>query len=46
LAIERKIKTTLSISARIELVRAATLPRYEMKGQLVKRAYEIAVAHP
>jgi phenylacetate-CoA ligase len=43
LAIERKIKATLSISARIELVRAATLPRYEMKGQLVRKAYENAV---
>jgi phenylacetate-CoA ligase len=40
LAMERKIKTTLSVSASVELVRAGTLPRYEMKGQLVKRAYE------
>jgi phenylacetate-CoA ligase len=40
LAMERKIKTTLSVSAAVELVRAGTLPRYEMKGQLVKRAYE------
>jgi len=40
LAIERKIKATLSVSASVELVRAGTLPRYEMKGQLVKRAYE------
>jgi phenylacetate-CoA ligase len=40
LAIERKIKATLSISASVELVRAGALPRYEMKGQIVKRAYE------
>ncbi len=39
-AIERKIKATLSISALVVPVRAGTLPRYEMKGQLVKRAYE------
>jgi phenylacetate-CoA ligase len=48
LSIERKIKATLSISASIEAVRAGTLPRYEMKGQLVKKAYEdkIAVTFP
>jgi phenylacetate-CoA ligase len=40
LEIERKIKATLSVSASVELVLAGTLPRYEMKGQLVKRAYE------
>jgi phenylacetate-CoA ligase len=39
LAIERKIKAILSVSAAIELVPAGTLPRYEMKGQLVKRVY-------
>jgi phenylacetate-CoA ligase len=39
-AIERKIKANLGVAASVELVRAATLPRYEMKGQLVKRAYE------
>jgi phenylacetate-coenzyme A ligase PaaK-like adenylate-forming protein len=38
--IERKIKATLSVSASVELVRAGALPRYEMKGQLVKRVYE------
>jgi phenylacetate-CoA ligase len=43
LEIERKIKATLSVSASVELVRAGALPRYEMKGQLVKRAYENAV---
>ncbi|MGA3092018.1 MAG: hypothetical protein ABSD75_25710 [Terriglobales bacterium] len=48
LAIERKIKATLSIPASVEAVRAGTLPRYEMKGQLVKKAYEdkIAAAFP
>ena len=40
LAIERKIKAGLGVSASVELVRAGGLPRYEMKGQLVKRAYE------
>jgi phenylacetate-CoA ligase len=40
LAIEHKIKATLSVSASVELVRPGTLPRYEMKGQLVRRAYE------
>jgi len=39
-AMERKIKALLSISASVELVRAGTLPRYEMKGQLVNRTYE------
>jgi len=38
--IERKIKATLSVSASVDLVPAGTLPRYEMKGQLVKKAYE------
>ena len=40
LAIERKIKSTLSVAASVELVRNGTLPRYEMKGQLIRRAYE------
>jgi len=40
--IERKIKATLTVSASVELVPAGTLPRYEMKGQLVKKAYETA----
>jgi len=43
-AIEHKIKATLSVSASLELVPAGTLPRYEMKGQLVKKAYEAATA--
>jgi phenylacetate-CoA ligase len=40
LAIERKIKAVLNVPALVEPVHAGTLPRYEMKGQLVKRAYE------
>ncbi len=40
LAIERKIKATLNIPASVETVHAGMLPRYEMKGQLVRRAYE------
>ncbi len=35
--IERKIRATLTVSASVELVPAGTLPRYEMKGQLVKQ---------
>jgi phenylacetate-CoA ligase len=34
--IERKIRATLTVPAEVELVAAGTLPRYEMKGQLVK----------
>jgi phenylacetate-CoA ligase len=34
--IERKLRDVLSIAASVELVPAGTLPRYEMKGQLVK----------
>jgi len=36
LAIERKIKAVLNVPALIQPVHAGTLPRYEMKGQLVK----------
>lgn len=39
-AVERKIKATLTVSAALDLVPSGTLPRYEMKGQLVKKAYE------
>jgi phenylacetate-CoA ligase len=39
--IEKKIKATLSIASAVNLVPAGTLPRYEMKGQLIKKAYEI-----
>jgi phenylacetate-CoA ligase len=42
LEIERKIKATLSVSASVELVHEGKLPRYEMKGQLVKKAYGVA----
>ena len=38
--IEKKIKATLTIPASLTLVPAGTLPRYEMKGQLVKKVYE------
>jgi len=36
---ERKIKATLSVPVAIDLVPEGTLPRYEMKGQLVRKAY-------
>jgi phenylacetate-CoA ligase len=39
-ALERKIKSTLTVAAALKLVPPGTLPRYEMKGQLVKKAYE------
>ena len=38
--IENKIKAILSVPARVELVAAGTLPRYEMKAQLVRKAYD------
>ncbi|HUK25487.1 MAG TPA: hypothetical protein VLV49_12970 [Terriglobales bacterium] len=38
-AIEARIKAVLSVPASVELVSAGSLPRYEMKGQLVKRNY-------
>jgi phenylacetate-CoA ligase len=38
--IERKIRATLTVAANVELVPAGTLPRYEMKGQLVKHLYQ------
>jgi AMP-binding enzyme C-terminal domain len=37
--IERKLRDVLTIAASVELVQAGTLPRYEMKGQLVKHLY-------
>jgi len=40
--IERKIKATLSVAAEVTLVPAGTLPRFEMKGQLIRKAYETA----
>lgn len=38
--VERKIKAVLNVPAAVELVPAGTLPRFEMKGQLVKKLYE------
>ncbi|MGO9123561.1 MAG: phenylacetate--CoA ligase family protein [Terriglobales bacterium] len=38
--IEGKIKATLTVNASLDLVPAGTLPRYEMKGQLIKKNYE------
>jgi phenylacetate-CoA ligase len=38
--IEAKIKSVLTVSSSIELVPPGTLPRFEMKGQLIKKLYE------
>jgi phenylacetate-CoA ligase len=38
--IERKIKALLTVPAQVELVAPGTLPRFEMKAQLVKKVYE------
>jgi phenylacetate-CoA ligase len=38
--IEHKIKAVLTVSASVDLVAGGTLPRYEMKGQLLKKTYE------
>jgi phenylacetate-CoA ligase len=38
--IERKIKSVLSVRADVDLVPAGSLPRFEMKGQLVRKLYE------
>lgn len=38
--IEEKIKAVLSVSAAVQLVPPGTLPRFEMKGQLIKKLYE------
>ena len=37
--IESRIRVTLTVPATIELVPAGTLPRYEMKAQLIRKAY-------
>jgi phenylacetate-CoA ligase len=37
--IEGKIKAALTVNAALDLVPAGTLPRYEMKGQLIKKNY-------
>src|SRR6266852_2291813 len=42
--IESKIKAVLTVPASIDLVAAGTLPRFEMKGQLVKKGYESKAA--
>lgn len=39
-AIERKIKAVLTVPAQVELVPAGSLPRYEMKAQMIRKAYE------
>jgi phenylacetate-CoA ligase len=38
--VEDKIKAVLSVSAAVQLVPAGTLPRFEMKGQLIKKLFE------
>jgi phenylacetate-CoA ligase len=38
--IEEKIKAVLSVSAEVDLVSEGSLPRFEMKGQLVRKLYE------
>ncbi|HEY1271455.1 MAG TPA: hypothetical protein VGF08_05700 [Terriglobales bacterium] len=38
--VEGKIKAILTIPARVELVPSGSLPRYEMKAQLLKKEYE------
>ena len=37
--IEQRLKAVLGIPAAVELVAPATLPRYEMKGQLVRKKF-------
>ena len=38
--VESKIKAVLSVSAAVELVPPGSLPRFEMKGQLIRKLYE------
>lgn len=38
--IEKKIKAVLTVPTRVELVPAGSLPRYEMKAQLIRKEYE------
>ncbi len=38
--IEHKIRAVLTVSSSVRLVPPGTLPRFEMKGQLVKKLYE------
>jgi phenylacetate-CoA ligase len=39
-ALERKIKAVLNVPSQVELVPSGTLPRFEMKGQLIRKLYE------
>lgn len=41
--IEKKIKVVLTVPAQVELVSAGSLPRYEMKAQLIRKEYESTV---
>jgi len=38
--VESKIRAVLSVSSAVELVPPGTLPRFEMKGRLVRKLYE------
>jgi phenylacetate-CoA ligase len=38
--IERKIRAVLTVAASVELVAAGTLPRYEMKGQMIRHLHQ------
>ncbi len=38
--IERKIRVSLSVASEVTLVPSGTLPRFEMKGQLIRKTYE------
>jgi phenylacetate-CoA ligase len=38
--VEKKIKAVLTVPAKVELVPAGSLPRYEMKAQLIRKEYE------
>jgi phenylacetate-CoA ligase len=38
--VEEKIKAVLTVPATVQLVPAGTLPRFEMKGQLIRKLYE------
>jgi phenylacetate-CoA ligase len=39
--IEKKIKAILTVPAKVELVPAGSLPRFEMKAQLIRKVYEM-----
>jgi len=38
--VEAKIRSLLNVQAAVKLVAPGTLPKFEMKGQLVQKAYE------